>query len=187
MKSKKSLALAAGCALALSVGTTAAFADTVTWSFTDGGSNSGSGTLTFGGLDANQSNFPGGHDITALTGTWNGTAISLAGGYQGSDDVFYPNGCTNASGACTAAGALLDATGFSFQAGSIFVVIFSAGGTYEGAYGPSGQPATVIGGTFEVPGSTAAVPGPVVGAGLPGLLLASTALLGWWRRRRPFK
>jgi hypothetical protein len=183
MKSKLSVALAAaGCALALSIG--AAKAD-ISTTFDVSGTVA-QPSFTLGGnivIDVTNGQVQSADVTVSLAGavgpfTMN-PGVFLVGTGQTEVSIFDPfNDLLNL---------ILPVSNLvGYTGGSICGIDSSAGCSGNVSFFRPG-PGIATGATLQsgsLTPETAAVPGPVVGAGLPGLILASGGLLGWWRRRQ---
>jgi hypothetical protein len=121
------------------------------------------------------------YHVTSLTGADNfGDTILGPDSTFGSDNLlFYPASAPSQVDS-TGIGFVMSGPNASVDAIYLFVLPSPTGPTDVFGGCTSTCDPFIDAGTF----SAAAVPGPIVGAGLPGLILAGGGVLGWWRRKR---
>ena len=189
------VSLVAGAIGALCLGPT--YADQFTWTYEGSviGLNTvdgGHGTLTTGTTPVTGLGGATGYLVTNFTGQWNGLQINFL-----PPDSFAENSNVLYNDFSGPNGLLLDPGGIAFELsnGVLMSLIgcgdncvlpslvfgkYSAVSAFSTGAGP--VPFATSQGTFEI--SPVAVPGPIVGAGVPGLIFAGAGLLGWWRRKQ---
>jgi hypothetical protein len=202
MKNVRAFVLGIGFALSLIATMLPADAASITfnWSATGPAASlggfpfTGSGTLT-------ATTGPGGDLVTNMTGSFtNGVVTDTVTGVGPlnaspvfmTDNLTFPIGTTFTGPPVVAAGvsytsvANLDIHGLAFNTNAgVFIIASQAQPNTTPP--PTGNFYSEVpaGGGFGVGQFTLSpVPGPVAGAGLPGLILAGSGLFGWWRRRR---
>jgi hypothetical protein len=171
-------------------------ADTLTFDWILSGPSASLGGLHFTGSGTITVTTGASSDlVTGITGTVTDgtitaliTGLAAAGSLNGNDNLLFPIGTTFAGPPVSTTPYIsvsnLDGHGIAFTttAGIIDIFGFSAPNTTPappstnnnyGEFSPEG---------FGV--GNFAVPGPVVGGGLPGLVMAVGGLLGWHRRRQ---
>jgi hypothetical protein len=106
-------------------------------------------------------------------GTFSSTNEQSATGFVGPFYASIMTGLTNETGAIPA----------SLTTPYTYNVNVANGDSVSGFFGYAGSDGALSPTSFALT-VTAPVPGPVVGAGLPGLIFTGGGLLGWWRRKR---